>query len=510
MDREKLVFSVLKPADMALGAVVGALRTSGALPKVTDSVYSTVGKIFKGMYEKQNDLRAEGLENVPTAGGVLFASNHQSWNDVQVIAASSPRRIRFLAKAEFLEWPILRHLIALSDSPYIKRGGDREGMAVAIQSMVDGKAMCIFPEGTIPGEEDKMRHDVEPDTGLLPGHTGAVRLAIGARVPIVPIGVTGTGASFPPEVYPRLEILEAPKPLPVVVRYGKPIYYDAYHGRDVISKEELRALTKDLMKAISSLVDHERGYVPVKVPSTPLPTYGKVGVLLLHGFTSNISTVDGLVPLLEERGMPYRMPILRGHGTRYQDMAGVTARDWYNDAEVALLELASTVDKVLVVGLSMGGLVALDLAIRHPDRIAGVVTLAAALRFQDPLVSLSPVLARVVDNWPSPNAFNDELCKAQNRNYPRFMTDAFVSLVNYAGDMEKRLSQVKVPICLLQSKRDTVVDPIAANLIYRGVSSEHREIHWFTRSGHEMGQDMEAAQVFRTVMGFLQKFQRAK
>lgn len=508
MDREKMVFAALKPADLALGAVVGALKTTGTLPRVTDNVYAALGKVMRGMYEKQNDLQAEGLENVPTDGGVLFAANHQSWNDVQVIGATCPRRVRFLAKAEFVEWPVLRHLIALSDSPYIKRGGDKEGMAAAVHSLGAGKAMCIFPEGTIPGEEDRMRHEVERETGLLPGHTGAIRLAIGARVPIVPVGVTGTGASFPPEVYPRLEILEAPRPVPVVVRYGKPISYEAYYRRDVVTKEELRALTKELMLAISALVDHERNYVPLKVPVPPLPTYEKVGVLLLHGFTSSTSTVDGLVPTLEKLGIPYRMPVLRGHGTRYQDLAGVTARDWYNDAEAALLDLAATVDKVVVVGLSMGGLVALDLGIRHPDRIAGVVTLAAALRFKDPLTPLSPVLARIVDSWPAPNAFSDESLKARNRNYTRFMTDAFVSLLHYAEDMEKRLPQVKVPVCVLQSKADTVVDPVAANLIYRDVSSEHREIHWFTKSGHEMGQDLEAGEVFRTVLSFLHKFQK--
>lgn len=509
MDREKLVFKALKPADKALGAVVATLRATNTLKYATDGFYELTGKVLKPMFEKNNDLKSEGAENVPAKGGLVFASNHQSWDDVQVIGVTCPRRVRFLAKAEFEHWPILRHMIVLTDSPFIRRGGDTAGMELATRFLQEGKALCIFPEGTIPGEEDRMRHEVDPETGLLPGRTGAIRLAIAARVPIVPVGVSGTGAAFPPELYPRLETLHAPRNVPITVRYGKPISYEQWHGKEV-SRDDLRKLTHELMLAISALVDHTRNYVPMKVPMPPLPRYDKVGVLLLHGFTSSVATVEGLVPHLEKRGIPHRVPVLRGHGTVYTDLAGVTAQDWYDDAEKALLDLSREVDRVVVVGLSMGGLMALNLGIRHPDKVAGVVTWAAALRFADPLSGLSPALAKVASTWPSPNAFNDESLKPRSRNYPRFMTDAFVSLLRFASETEKRLPQLTVPVCVLQSKKDTVVAPIAANLIYRDVSSEHREIHWFQRSGHEMGQDCEAEDVFATTLAYIDRFRKTE
>jgi carboxylesterase len=85
------------------------------------------------------------------------------------------------------------------------------------------------------------------------------------------------------------------------------------------------------------------------------------------------------------------------------------------------------------------------------------------------------------------------------------MTEAFGQLLSYARQTEARLGEVKVPVCVLQSKKDQIVDPVAANIVYRDVSSSHREIHWFQRSGHEMGQDCEKDAVFRTVMAFVQK-----
>jgi carboxylesterase len=505
MNREKIVFALLKPVDLALAGVVGAMKMTGTLPKVTDKFYDFAGVILRRLHGKT--MSVEGLENVPKTGGVLFASNHQSWNDVQVLGASCPRRVRFLSKDEFARWPVLRHLIVLSDSPFIHRGGDIQAMAMAIASLTQGKALGIFPEGTIPGEEELMRHEVEPATGLLRGHTGAVRMAIAAKAPIVPVGISGTGAAFPPEIYPRLELLQAPKSVPVTVRYGKPLTFVKYYDKD-LARETLHELTEQLMLAISKLVDHERNYIPLRVPIEPLPRYNRLGVLLLHGFTSSLKTVDSLVPHLEKACLPYRMPVLRGHCTKYTDLKGVTAKDWYADAEAALLDLAEEVDKVVVVGLSMGGLVALQLGMEHKDKIAGLVTLAAAMRFKDPLASASSLFAKLVKSWPSPNSFNDKSLKRNSTNYTRFATDAFASLYQYGRQIEKSLPELTVPLAVVQSKKDQIVDPVAANIIYHDVSSAHREIHWFTRSGHELGQDMEAAAVFARVMQFVLKFKK--
>src|SRR4051794_16351049 len=97
-----------------------------------------------------------------------------------------------------------------------------------------------------------------------------------------------------------------------------------------------------------------------------------LGVLLLHGYTSSLDTVRGLVPTLERLGLPYRMPVLRGHGTHHRDLRGVTARDWYEDAAAALDDLLQETERAAVMGLSMGGVVAINLGIRRAADLAGV------------------------------------------------------------------------------------------------------------------------------------------
>ena len=505
MNRQQVANAVLYPADKMLELALHIARERHAFDALSNASYRALNAALRKQFEFLNELEILGERNVPATGGAILASNHQSWMDVQVLGASCPRRVHFMAKSEFRDWPVLRHMIDLSQSVFVKRGGDDHALEAIGSALREGKIVAVYPEGTIPGEEDVPRIAVDPKTGLLRGKSGAIRLAITARVPIVPVGVSGTGRAFPPEIYPRLELLRMPASSPVRIRFGEPWDLSAYYGES-LPHDKLRELTDELMGRISKLVDHRSNYAPIEVPIPPPQRYKDVGVLLLHGFTSSTDAVDGLLPLLEKEGIPYERPVLRGHGTRHQDLRGVRARDWYVDAQRALLQLWPRVDRVVVVGLSMGGLVALELATRHPEKIAGIVTVAAALKFKDPLSRMSPLMAKVVRYWPSPPSFNDPELAKKCTNYPMFATDAFVSLCKYAREVAEHLPEVAVPIRILQSKKDQIVAPEAANIIYERVSSPLREIVWFDKSGHEMMQDLEADAVFAEIMSFTNQF----
>jgi carboxylesterase len=505
MDRQQIVDKLLLPADLALGAALELLRERDAFDRASDATYRTLKVLLGKQFQIRNELEVTGAENVPMEGGVLLAPNHQSWLDAQVLGVGCPRRVHYVAKSEFRHWPVLRHLIDLSQSIFVQRGGDADALEAIAEALGGGRAVAIFPEGTIPGEEDIPRRAVDPRTGLLQGKTGAIRLAIRAGVPIVPVGISGTGRAFPPEIYPRLEILRLPASTPIRIRFGEPWDLSEYRDRE-LDHGRLRELTDELMARISALVDHRSNYAPITVPVALPPRRPNIAVLLLHGFTSCTDAVDGLLPHLEKEHIPFERPILRGHMTRYQDLKGVTARDWYVDAEQALLKLWTEGHRVVVVGLSMGGLVALELAMRHPEMIAGVVTVAAALKFKDPLSRLTPLLSLVARYWPMPETFNDPARAKHCGNYSKFPTDAFASLYRYGHWIAERLPEVHVPIRILQSKKDQVVDPAAANIIYEKVSSPIRQILWFEQSGHEMMQDLEAERVFEEIMRFVNLF----
>jgi len=235
-----------------------------------------------------------------------------------------------------------------------------------------------------------------------------------------------------------------------------------------------------------------------------------LGVLIVHGFTGSLDTVRAVAPVAERLGLPYRMPVLRGHGTRYEDLEGVRYLDWYADGLAAMQELLQEVERVVIVGLSMGGLVALRLAMEHGERIAGLVLLAPALRFKDPLSALTPLIKLVFRYWDNPGSFEDlELAKACT-NYPKFPTAAFSQLLDFGHEVERRLGEVKVPVTTLISRKDKTIHPIVIKLLEDKLGSREKHVVYFEKSGHEMLQDLEAEAVVAAIEAAIQQHLAAK
>ena len=117
-------------------------------------------------------------------------------------------------------------------------------------------------------------------------------------------------------------------------------------------------------------------------PTTPFhaPVPGsKVGVLLVHGFTGSPAPLRPWAEQLHARGYSVSLPLLPGHGTRWQDLQGTTYDDWYAEADAAFAKLAAEHEQVVVCGLSMGGLLGLALAQEHGRDVAGLVLVHPAV-----------------------------------------------------------------------------------------------------------------------------------
>jgi len=237
----------------------------------------------------------------------------------------------------------------------------------------------------------------------------------------------------------------------------------------------------------------------------------KLGVLNLHGFTSSLDCVNGLNPYIEALGVPYRMPTLRGHMQTPEALMGVTWKDWYADAEAALKDLLTEAERVVIVGLSMGGLVTLHLAAEYPNEVDSIVTVAAALKYLNPLAPgkplsfLRPVVRKLVKWWPMPPNYTDKELERLDTNYERAPMDAIVSLLDYSEYVEARLPEVRAPALVIHSKKDQTIDPLAAQTIHDRTSCTEKELVWFERSSHEMMRDLEREKVFETIQAFLKK-----
>lgn len=188
------------------------------------------------------DLR--GAENVPSKGGVILVSNHRSYFDpfaLGYVAAARKRPVRFLAKKELFDVPLVGDLIGRMGVIPVDRGsGSKSPLNLAAKAVDGGEAVIILPEGTIPRGEAFFAPQLR-------GSTGAVRLSAMTGAPIVPIGIWGTERVWPRNSkLPRIEgLVERPD---VVIVVGEP---KAYPGDDP------KAETEALMNTIVDLLPPE-------------------------------------------------------------------------------------------------------------------------------------------------------------------------------------------------------------------------------------------------------------
>ena len=204
-----------------------------------------VGLIFRVFWRP----RVEGLENIPETGPVIIASNHLSFIDSVVIPLAVPRRVRFLAKAEYFSGRGLRgrgtalffHLI---DAVPVERTGNRDSMRSlesALAVLREGTAFGIYPEGT------RSR-----DGRLYRGRTGVGWLALTSGAPVVPVGLTGTDRVQPVGA-------RGVRVAPVRIRFGPPLDPADYVG--LPAGRARRALTDDVMDRIAALSPQQRADV---------------------------------------------------------------------------------------------------------------------------------------------------------------------------------------------------------------------------------------------------------
>lgn len=523
MERWEFLDRISKPLNETMESLIGYLERAGYLEVVREKTTDILRTFFRSNLERTYDVQVEGLENIPKDGGLILVPNHQTWLDVQLIGAYSPRKPVFVAKDTFNTVPFLNKFMEFFGSLYVKSEEMEEGINKILHSIHSGECVVLFPEGSVPGEDDGNGWNVEEDSGVLYGKSGVVKIHLNSGAPIIPVGVSGQGEDLSPQIYPRLERIAKRESIPVTLRFGQPLTLSNKKFENC-TPTEINNMTKELMEKLSQVVDDPMDYAPIKLPvskktqpdyipemglkNSPLSKGEKAdfGCLVLHGFTSHINSVAGIETILKNQKIPYRFPILKGHGTQVEDLKGTNYDDWYSDAENAFLDLSKESEKIIIIGHSLGALLAMELAARYRHKVAGVVALSIALKFVDPLVIFSPILSRIFDYWTMPPRLsNKELEEQFNDNYDKMATDAFVSFYQNTFRVKNLLSFVKAPALIVHSKKDKVTSPISSKTAFDSISSKDKEIVWLEESNHDILLDVEKDALVKHIESFISR-----
>lgn len=169
-----------------------------------------------------------GIENVPKDKAALICPNHVHALDSAIIVAKFKRRVNVLAKEELYKSRFIRFISDLFGIYPVKPDSkSMESVKISLKILKNNGLLMLFPEGTRNG----MAKGVKPKDG-------AIKLAIKANVPIIPVGIQGNFKPF----------------TKVKINIGEPIYYIAYKD-EINNRELIEDLTKDLMNRIVKLRD---------------------------------------------------------------------------------------------------------------------------------------------------------------------------------------------------------------------------------------------------------------
>ncbi len=197
------------------------------------------------------DIRIQNGDKLPKHGAFVLAPNHYSEIDPIVIGIAVwklGRVPRFLAKGSLFKLPVVGAILRKTGQVPVERGGSGKAPMLAARSLVNSREPSIvYPEGTLTRD---------PDLWPMRGKLGAVRTALAAGVPLVPVAHWGTQTLMPrygkrirPFPRKRIELL-----------FGDPVDLSRFEGK--IDTETLVAATDELMAAITALLATLRNETP--------------------------------------------------------------------------------------------------------------------------------------------------------------------------------------------------------------------------------------------------------
>ncbi len=230
----------------------------------------------------------------------------------------------------------------------------------------------------------------------------------------------------------------------------------------------------------------------------------EVGVLLCHGFTGSPASLRPWADRLAAEGFSVRLPLLPGHGTSWREMNRTTFRDWLGEVSAALSELRRQCRAVVVGGLSMGGALALRLAELNPGTIAGIVLVNPSVMSLRREMAALPILKHLV---PSLKGVTDDIAKpgVTELGYGRTPLKAVDALRKGWDATRADLAQVSLPVLLLHSRVDHVVEPENSRLILDRISSTDVTEIVLEKSFHVATLDFDADLIIDESVAFIRR-----
>ena len=258
----------------------------------------------------------------------------------------------------------------------------------------------------------------------------------------------------------------------------------------------------------TTVADHP-GFPDAKLRAAAAPeshdTDSRVGVVLSHGFTGTPDSMRPLAHACRDAGWNVRLPLLPGHGTRWQELNDSDWTQWAGEVDRVTRELLDRCDVVVVAGLSMGGTLATLMAQRHPE-VAGLFLINPAFTMSQLKIKAVPFVSRFVPSIP---AIAGDIKKQGVREaaYDRTPLRAVRSQMKLWETVTDALPQLRTPTVLAHSREDHVVPPACSELFLRRTGSTWLREVVLENSYHVATHDNDAHILEKELLAFVRSLE---
>lgn len=233
------------------------------------------------------------------------------------------------------------------------------------------------------------------------------------------------------------------------------------------------------------------------------PAESGTAVLCMHGLSGTPYEVRPVAEALAAAGLRARGIALPGHCTSPEDLARTSRHAWVDAAGAALDELRAQHDRVVLVGVSMGGVVALRVA--QEAKVDALVTIGSPLELDAPIRWFVPLVKHLMPMLEKRGGsdIRDAAARERHPGYSVMPLAAVHELIRLQSEVKPGLGRVETPLLVAHGAHDRTSHPRNAQMIHDGVGSEVREIVMYERSGHVVPVDHDGRALSERVVVFL-------
>ena len=230
---------------------------------------------------------------------------------------------------------------------------------------------------------------------------------------------------------------------------------------------------------------------------------GPITVVLLHGYTGAPAELFLLAEALHAQGFGVEAPLLVGHGTCLEDLMPVQPRQWLEQVDGVVDRLLDQGQRVVVAGLSLGSILAIQAGMRRP-RVEAVIAYSPPIVSGDPRALIAPLLSLLLPSVPRPaDDFVDPATAERVWKYPRWPSRCSVRVLDLIAATRRQLGNLHQPLLVMASRLDNVITRRGVELLQQRASCERVEVHWLEGSGHVITADAEWKTVADQTLIFL-------